>query len=234
MAVGENLLGHHTRTARDEAGVEAPEEVETPEHSRDNEDLPCKGWVAHMIEHEHNSANREDHVETVEDLVLVLAAERSESTDPQEQERTQGDDASQVLPCLEDLPGLGPRVLGGEIEHHRAHHPVEGDQKHKDMPHELVELQQILPARCKEVREETIRVPAQWEKQERKKVLKDISRDLLKKIGKNDEKTEKKKTSKEIEKMTNTGKLTDGTELDLGVDFRLGVLVIAKTSNESD
>ena len=45
---------------------------------------------------------------------------------------------------------------------------------------------------------------------------------------------QKKKTSKEIEKMTNTGKLTDGTELDLGVDFRLGVLVIAKTSNESD
>ena len=200
VAVGENLLGHHTRTAREEAGVEAPEKVQTPKHAWHNENLPRQAGVAHMIEHEHDSTNREDHVKTVEDLVLVLAAERSEGTDPQEQEGTQGDDASQVFPCLEDLPCLGPRVLGCEVEHHRAHHSMESDQKHQKVSHELVELQQILPARRKEIWEETIWVPAQRKEQERKKIFKDISRDLFK--GKQDDgcgDADKNKSRKERE-----------------------------------
>ena len=77
---------------------------------------------------------------------------------------------------------------------------MESDQKHQKVSHELVELQQILPARRKEIWEETIWVPAQRKEQERKKIFKDISRDLFK--GKQDDgcgDADKNKSRKERE-----------------------------------
>lgn len=204
MTFVEGLLGNNASTTSEEGSDYAPDDINTPEDKRHNDDLKGEVGVADMREKEIYDGNGEDNVEHMEYFVLDAVADRRESEKTQNEEDSDQNEASEVIPFAEELiPSILPVLLIEIIEEENLGAGMDQSQDDDKISHTLVEKKKILPGGSKEIREQAVGIPVQRKQEKREQIFQDIAGDVA--------------GDKEI------------TMLHLGINFHCALLVKQKT-----